>query len=87
MASTGPDLSTVEWRRSSYSNSSGGDCVEVAALWRASSYSNSSGGECLEVRDDLPGAVPVRDSKAAEESPVLLFQTSAWTTFLTSLRQ
>ena len=29
MASTGPDLSTVAWRASSYSNSSGGECVEV----------------------------------------------------------
>ncbi|MFD4875060.1 DUF397 domain-containing protein, partial [Streptomyces sp. NPDC058420] len=43
MATTGPDLST--------------------AVWRKSSYSNSSGGECVEVRDDLPGLVPVRDSK------------------------
>jgi len=30
MASTGPDLSTVEWRASSYSNGTGGECVEVA---------------------------------------------------------
>ncbi|WP_369260211.1 DUF397 domain-containing protein [Streptomyces sp. R35] len=30
MASTKPDLSTVAWRKSSYSNGSGGDCVEVA---------------------------------------------------------
>lgn len=25
-----PDLSTAQWRRSSYSNSDGGNCVEVA---------------------------------------------------------
>jgi hypothetical protein len=31
MASTEPDLSTALWRKSSYSNGSGGDCVEVAA--------------------------------------------------------
>ncbi|MET8942305.1 DUF397 domain-containing protein [Streptomyces sp. NPDC004542] len=31
MASTRIDLSTALWRRSSYSNGSGGDCVEVAA--------------------------------------------------------
>ncbi|MEU8850271.1 DUF397 domain-containing protein [Streptomyces sp. R11] len=30
MASTAFDLSTVRWRRSSYSNGSGGDCVEAA---------------------------------------------------------
>ncbi|WP_234541603.1 DUF397 domain-containing protein [Streptomyces shenzhenensis] len=31
MASTGIDLSNAVWRRSSYSNGSGGECVEVAA--------------------------------------------------------
>jgi len=30
MASTGTDLSTALWRRSSHSNGSGGECVEVA---------------------------------------------------------
>ncbi|MFJ9587374.1 DUF397 domain-containing protein [Streptomyces acidicola] len=30
MASTEADLSTAQWRKSSYSNGSGGDCVEVA---------------------------------------------------------
>ncbi|MCI3224538.1 DUF397 domain-containing protein [Streptomyces sp. NP-1717] len=25
-----PDLSTAQWRKSSYSNGDGGDCVEVA---------------------------------------------------------
>ncbi|MEU6088983.1 DUF397 domain-containing protein [Streptomyces sp. NPDC047085] len=30
MASTGIDLSTAQWRKSSYSNGSGGDCVEVS---------------------------------------------------------
>ncbi|MER6203998.1 DUF397 domain-containing protein [Streptomyces sp. NPDC001642] len=29
MATTGPDLSTAVWRKSSYSNGSGGDCLEV----------------------------------------------------------
>ncbi|MFC4032751.1 DUF397 domain-containing protein [Streptomyces polygonati] len=31
MPTTGLDLSAAEWRKSSYSNSDGGDCVEVAA--------------------------------------------------------
>jgi hypothetical protein len=31
MASTRIDLSTALWRKSSYSNGSGGDCVEVAS--------------------------------------------------------
>jgi len=31
MASNGFDLSTVTWSKSSYSNASGGNCVEVAS--------------------------------------------------------
>ncbi|MFD7277696.1 DUF397 domain-containing protein [Streptomyces sp. NPDC059862] len=30
MASNGIDLSAARWRKSTYSNGSGGDCVEVA---------------------------------------------------------
>ena len=61
MASTGPDLST--------------------AVWRKSSYSNATGGECVEVRDDLPGVVPVRDSKVPDGS-ALLIPASAWASFV-----
>lgn len=38
----------VTWRKSSYSNSNGGDCVEVG-VWRKSSYSSPNGGNCVEV--------------------------------------
>lgn len=61
MAATGPDLST--------------------AVWRKSSYSNSSGGECVEVRDDLPGLVPVRDSKVPHGA-TLLIPAPAWASFV-----
>jgi hypothetical protein len=38
------------WRKSSYSNSNGGACIEVGALpWRKSSYSNGGGDNCVEV--------------------------------------
>ncbi len=53
------DLSAVTWHKSSYSNSTGGDCIEVShdflsvATWRKSSYSNSTGGECLEITEDF----------------------------------
>ncbi|MEU6140237.1 DUF397 domain-containing protein [Streptomyces sp. NPDC047081] len=50
------------WRKSSYSSSSGGDCVEVAARWRKSSYSGNTGGDCVEVAH-LEPRVAVRDSK------------------------
>lgn len=56
----------LKWRKSSYSGSSGGDCVECAPLgtaaWRKSSYSGSSGGECVEVAALTP-CIAVRDSK------------------------
>jgi hypothetical protein len=39
------ELSRVAWRKSSYSNGSGGSCVEVAVLARA------SGGHDIAVRD------------------------------------
>ncbi|MER5887083.1 DUF397 domain-containing protein [Streptomyces sp. NPDC001941] len=40
---------TLRWFKSSYSDSGGGNCVEIAYDWRKSSYSSSSGGECIEV--------------------------------------
>lgn len=36
------------WRKSSYSGSSGSDCVEVGA-WRKATYSSSNGDACVEV--------------------------------------
>lgn len=56
-----------------------------AAVWRKSSYSNGDGGNCVEIRDDLPGQVPVRDSKNAE-GPVLVFPAAAWGAFVYELR-
>ncbi|MET9351417.1 DUF397 domain-containing protein [Streptomyces sp. NPDC006617] len=55
------DLSSVQWRKSSYSNGTGGDCVEVT--------------------DDLPGVVPVRDSKKPH-GPALVFPAEAWSAFV-----
>ncbi|WP_369169245.1 DUF397 domain-containing protein [Streptomyces sp. R28] len=83
------DLSNARWRKSSYSGGSGGEeCIEVAydfpgaARWRKSSYSGGSGGEaCIEVADGVPGVVPVRDTKLASDSPVLLIGAAAWTEF------
>ncbi|MFE7429990.1 MULTISPECIES: DUF397 domain-containing protein [unclassified Streptomyces] len=88
MACSRLDLTAATWRRSSYSNSSGGDCLEVAeefAHWRKSSHSNTSGGDCLEVADGHPGIVPVRDSKRPE-GPVLVLPASAWTPFIDSVK-
>ncbi|MEV0224163.1 DUF397 domain-containing protein [Streptomyces sp. NPDC050704] len=92
MASHEIDLSAAQWRKSSYSNGTGGECVEVAgdfpgaALWRTSSYSNATGGDCVEVATGLPGVIPVRDSKF-DNGPVLLIAPTPWSAFLASLRK
>ncbi|MFE9767185.1 DUF397 domain-containing protein [Streptomyces sp. NPDC005808] len=91
MASNRIDLSDALWRKSSYSNGDGGDCVEVAsdfpgaALWRKSSYSNGSGGDCVEVADGLSGLVPVRDSKFSD-GPALVLTAHAWAPFVSALK-
>ncbi|MCX5559177.1 DUF397 domain-containing protein [Streptomyces sp. NBC_00038] len=63
------DATRAQWRKSSYSGSSGGECVECAPLgtakWHKSSYSGSSGGDCLEVADLTPH-IALRDSKNPE---------------------
>ncbi|UNO42517.1 DUF397 domain-containing protein [Streptomyces sp. MST-110588] len=55
------------------------------AHWRASSYSNANGGNCVEITEDLPGLVPVRDSKNPH-GPILTFPTASWTAFITALK-
>ncbi|MFD8148073.1 DUF397 domain-containing protein [Streptomyces sp. NPDC059708] len=54
--------------------------------WRKSSYSNGDGGECVEVSGDVPGLIPVRDSKLAGAGPVLAFPPSAWTSFIQDVK-
>ncbi|MEU2712492.1 DUF397 domain-containing protein [Streptomyces sp. NPDC007205] len=88
------DLSTITWRKSSYSNQDGGECVEVSddllrtADWRKSSYSNQDGGQCLEVADNIPAKrlVPVRDSKDTTRTP-LLFGAGAWAAFVGGVKR
>ncbi|GAA4817587.1 DUF397 domain-containing protein [Streptomyces ziwulingensis] len=55
----------------------------TGAQWFKSSY---SGGEqaCLEVAADIPGAVPVRDSKTPE-GPALLFPRASFAAFVTAV--
>ncbi|MFD8773005.1 DUF397 domain-containing protein [Streptomyces sp. NPDC056721] len=94
MASTEIDLSAAHWRKSSYSNGTGGECVEIAehfpgaAHWRKSTYSNGDGGLCVEVAQGHPALVPVRDSKTARSGgPVLVFRTPAWAAFVADLKR
>ncbi|MER7723546.1 DUF397 domain-containing protein [Streptomyces sp. NPDC096323] len=87
---TGPDLKNAQWRKSSYSGSSGGECVECTvaggAAWRKSSHSGTSGGDCVEVAaGGSCGSVPVRDSKV-QDGPVVVIGAVAWQGFVDSLR-
>ncbi|MBB5933987.1 DUF397 domain-containing protein [Streptomyces zagrosensis] len=52
--------------------------------WKKSSYSNGS-QSCVEVADSFPGTVPVRDSKDPH-GPALVFDTTAWTSFITGIK-
>ncbi|WP_052865074.1 DUF397 domain-containing protein [Streptomyces niger] len=56
----------------------------AGAIWRASSYSGGQ-GECVEIADNIPGIVPVRDSKWPG-GPVIGFGREAWGDFIESLR-
>ncbi|MFD7715216.1 DUF397 domain-containing protein [Streptomyces sp. NPDC059814] len=85
---TGPDLKSAQWRKSSYSGNTGGDCVECTvtggAAWRKSSHSGNTGGECVEVADGCAASVPVRDSKNPG-GPVLVIGADAWRGFVAGL--
>jgi hypothetical protein len=77
-------MSTPEytnWHRSSYSNASGGNCIEVA--WRKSTRSTGSGGACVEVAHSVE-QVAVRDSKNA--GPMISVTPGAWQRFLATTR-
>lgn len=85
ISSSDYDLSTAIWHKSSYSDASGGNCLEVAT-WRKSTYSGGDGGDCLEVADGMPDVVPVRDSKVTD-GPALVFRADAWAAFVADLRR
>lgn len=71
---------TLNWRKSSYSDDEGGACVEVALAWHKSSHSSNEGGNCVEVAH-CPGTVHVRDSKDIE-GPPLTFRAEPWAEFI-----
>lgn len=76
----GENMSTaLNWFKSSYSGSEGGQCLEVAYDWRKSSHSSDEGGACVEIAAH-PAAVHVRDSKDVE-GPTFTVAPSAWTAF------
>ncbi|MFI0989853.1 DUF397 domain-containing protein [Streptomyces exfoliatus] len=54
------------------------------AHWFKSSYSNGQGGDCVEVSYDVPGVVPVRDSKNPT-GPALIVPAAAWSAFVAGI--
>ncbi|SDX20030.1 protein of unknown function [Saccharopolyspora shandongensis] len=77
-----PDFTGATWRKSSYSGSNGGQCIEVA--WRKSSRSGSNGAACVEVAVQS-AVVGVRDSKDPD-GPVLVFDSGSFARFLGTLK-
>ena len=73
----------MDWRKSSYSSSNGGACVEVGADWRKSSYSGSNGGQCVEVGKDV--VILVRDT-TDRDGATLAFAVEMWERFTAALR-
>ncbi|MGW6689237.1 DUF397 domain-containing protein [Streptomyces sp. NPDC054961] len=81
------NLTGVRWRKSSYSGTTGGECVECAPLgpaaWRKASYSGDTGGECVEVATQ-PCRVAVRDSKNPD-GPAFTVAPDAFAVFVRAL--
>jgi hypothetical protein len=73
-----PEQLWTNWRKSSFSGGSTGDCVEVA--WRKSSFSGGGDDECVEVAITVE-AVAIRDSKNPD-GPHLEFPHPHWHQFL-----
>ncbi|MFE1412943.1 DUF397 domain-containing protein [Streptomyces sp. NPDC058746] len=84
---TNLDLTALPWRKSSYSSTNGGECVECAPLggaaWRKASYSGGTGGDCVEVAAQ-PCQVAVRDSKNPD-GPAFSVAPEAFAAFVRSL--
>ncbi|QEU92352.1 DUF397 domain-containing protein [Streptomyces kanamyceticus] len=71
----------LAWFKSSYSNTEGGDCLEVALDWCKSSHSDGQGGDCLEAPICLH-VIHVRDSKLGPRSPRFAVPAGAWAAFI-----
>ncbi|MER5933258.1 DUF397 domain-containing protein [Streptomyces sp. NPDC002054] len=80
-------LTGAQWRKSSYSSDTGGECVECAPLgataWRKSTYSSDTGGDCVEVAAQ-PCLVAVRDSKNPD-GPAFTVSPEAFAAFVGAL--
>ncbi|MFF3391424.1 DUF397 domain-containing protein [Streptomyces sp. NPDC002669] len=69
----------LEWFKSSYSGSEGGQCLEVGYDWQKSSHSGDFEDACVEVAAHT-AAVHIRDSKNPD-GPTLTIAPTTWTAF------
>jgi threonine dehydrogenase-like Zn-dependent dehydrogenase len=80
----GSNLSRAAWRKSSYSNGSGGSCVEVATLFPGSTHRDEQiSQEPAALADPTASEkhiIAVRDSKD-RRGPVLVFGSAEWRDF------
>ena len=75
------------WRKSTYSVGSGGNCVEVGSTpWRKSTHSGGSGGECVEA-GTARGVILVRDTKDHGNGPVLRVTPRDWKRLTASIKR
>ena len=73
----------VKFRKSSFSGSNGGNCVELT--WRKSSFSGGNGGACVEVAQ-APTMFGIRDSKHTD-GPVLALPAGQAGVFLAAVKR
>lgn len=66
-----------------YVQSDGG--IEDGVTWRKSSFS-SMNGNCVEVAELRGEMIGVRDTKDGGAGPVLLFEQTAWRSFIDGLK-
>lgn len=72
----------AEFRKSSFSGSNGGACVELA--WRKASFSGANGGDCVEIAR-AEALFGIRDSKSAD-GPVLMMGETQGRAFLAAVK-
>jgi hypothetical protein len=83
-----PTQSRAVWRKSSYSNGTGGSCVEVAALSPKNGHGSQDRIKIFPftgLMGDPEQQVAVRDSKDPN-GPVLAFTPSEWGTFTRAIK-
>jgi hypothetical protein len=78
-----PSVEHLAWRKSSYSDTSGNACVEVAVSCK-SSHSSTSGDACVEVGDG--GRVVLIRDNTDRSGAVLSVPAQTWRTFTATLR-